>query len=194
MAPGSIDPEPLPWQSTVQRKKQQQKDILSKALLNLESYPKLQDVDIDRLADATNTVNLISKGQLTCKTVVQALIQRAIEVHQQTNCLTEVTFNYALQQAEELDTYMANNKKPIGPLHGVVVTLKDQFNIKGYDSTLGYVGRSFDPARDDAVLVKMLKSLGAIVLAKSNLPQSIMASDRANHAFMNTLAYYSLVV
>lgn len=69
-----------------------------------------------------------------------------------------------------------DNKKPIGPLHGVVITLKDQFNIKGYDSTLGYVGRSFNPAQDDAVLVKMLKSLGAIVLAKSNLPQSIMVS------------------
>lgn len=72
---------------------------------------------------------------------------------------------------------MASSKKPIGPLHGLVVTLKDQFNIKGYDSTLGYVGRSFNPATEDAVLVKMLKSLGAIVLAKSNLPQSIMVSD-----------------
>lgn len=72
---------------------------------------------------------------------------------------------------------MISEKQPIGPLHGLVVTLKDQFNIKGYDSTLGYVGRSFNPAIDDAVLVKMLKSLGAIVLAKSNLPQSIMVGD-----------------
>lgn len=72
---------------------------------------------------------------------------------------------------------MISNKRPIGPLHGLVVTLKDQFNIKGYDSTLGYVGRSFNPATEDAVLVKMLKSLGAIILAKSNLPQSIMVSD-----------------
>ena len=82
-----------------------------------------------------------------------------------------------MQQAEELDAYMISEKQPMGPLHGLVVTLKDQFNIKGYDSTLGYVGRSFNPATDDAVLVKMLKSLGAIVLAKSNLPQSIMVGD-----------------
>jgi hypothetical protein len=76
MAPGSIDPEPLPWQSTVQRKKQQQNDILSKALLELENDTKLQDVDIDKLANATQTLSLISKGQLTCKTVVQGLVQR----------------------------------------------------------------------------------------------------------------------
>lgn len=82
-----------------------------------------------------------------------------------------------MQQAEELDAYIISEKQPIGPLHGLVVTLKDQFNIKGYDSTLGYVGRSFNPATDDAVLVKILKSLGAIVLAKSNLPQSIMVGD-----------------
>lgn len=62
------------------------------------------------------------------------------------------------------------------PFHGIPMTLKDQFNIKGLDSTLGYVGRSFAPASDDAAVVKMLRSLGAIILAKSNLPQSIMVS------------------
>jgi amidase len=81
----------------------------------------------------------------------------------------------------------------MGPLHGAVVTLKDQFNIKGYDSTLGYVGRSFIPATKDAVLVKMLKSLGAIVLAKSNLPQSIMVRNPSTSR-LNTVAYCHLVV
>ncbi|KAF4493275.1 general amidase [Fusarium agapanthi] len=170
MAPGSIDPEPLPWQSTVERKKQQQRDILSKALLELENNQDLQNVDINQLTDTAQILSLISSGQLTCKIVVQGLIGR----------LTEVAFEDALQQAQELDAYMVSNKKPIGPLHGLVVTLKDQFNIKGYDSTLGYVGRSFNPATDDAVLVKMLKSLGAIVLAKSNLPQSIMWCETEN--------------
>ncbi|KAF4452194.1 hypothetical protein F53441_4933 [Fusarium austroafricanum] len=180
MAPATIDPEPLPWQSTVQRKKQQQSDAIAKALAGLKSDPDLKNVDIGSLSDAINAANLIAKGQLTCKAVVQALIQRAIQVHEQTNCLTEIAFQDALQQAGDLDDYLANNKKPLGPLHGVVVTLKDQFNIKGHDTTMGYVGRSFDPARNDAVLVKMLKSLGAIVLAKSNLPQSIMWCETEN--------------
>ncbi|KAF5622589.1 general amidase [Fusarium sp. NRRL 25303] len=180
MAPGSIDPEPLPWQSTVERKKQLQRDILSKALMELENNKTLQLVDIKQLVDAAQTLSLISNGQLTCKTVVQGLIGRAIQVHQEYNCLTEVAFEDALRQAEVLDAYMTSKKKPIGPLHGLVVTLKDQFNIKGYDSTLGYVGRSFNPATEDAVLVEMLKSLGAIVLAKSNLPQSIMWCETEN--------------
>jgi amidase len=70
------------------------------------------------------------------------------------------------------------NGKPIGPFHGVPITLKDQFNVKGYDTTLGYTGRALKPASEDAVLVKMLRSMGAVIIAKTNIPQSIMASDK----------------
>ena len=83
-------------------------------------------------------------------------------------------FDDALQRAKELDGYYAKHKRPIGPLHGVVMTLKDQFNVKGYDTTLGYVGRAFQPAENDALVAEILKGLGAVFIAKTNLPQSIM--------------------
>jgi Asp-tRNA(Asn)/Glu-tRNA(Gln) amidotransferase A subunit family amidase len=57
------------------------------------------------------------------------------------------------------------------------MTLKDQFDVKGYDSTLGYVGRAFKPAEQDCVLVMLLKQMGAVIIAKSNLPQSIMVNS-----------------
>jgi len=41
---------------------------------------------------------------------------------------------------------------------------------------LGYVGRAFRPAEEDAVLVEVLKGLGAVVLAKMALQQSIMVT------------------
>jgi amidase len=66
----------------------------------------------------------------------------------------------------------------VGPLHGVPMTLKDQFDVQGHDSTLGYVGRAFKPVDQDCVLVSQLKAMGAVILAKSNLPQSIMVSHQ----------------
>lgn len=96
------------------------------------------------------------------------------DLDRQTNCLTEVVFAEALDQAKALDADFRTTSQLKGPLHGIPVTLKDQFNVKGIDSTLGYVGRSFAPAEDDAVLVHMLKDMGAIVIAKTNLPQSIL--------------------
>lgn len=56
------------------------------------------------------------------------------------------------------------------------MTVKDQFSVRDHDTTLGYTGRAFKPAADDAVLVQMLRKLGAVIIAKTNLPQSIMAS------------------
>ena len=111
----------------------------------------------------------------------------------QTNCLTgtfsfgmrdcvdvgadrsEILFQDAIQRAKELDNHLARTGRTVGPLHGVPMTIKDQFSVKGYDSTLGYVGRSFKPAHEDADLVKILKDAGVIFIAKTNLPQSIMA-------------------
>jgi amidase len=85
-------------------------------------------------------------------------------------------FADALQQAQKLDASFRKNGCLVGPLHGVPVTLKDQFDVQGYDSTLGYVGRAFKPAAQDCVLVSLLEGMGAIIVAKSNLPQSIMVS------------------
>lgn len=88
-------------------------------------------------------------------------------------------FKDAIEQAKALDREFKTTGKLKGPLHGVPVTVKDQFNVKGVDTTLGYVGRSFSPAREDAVLVRILKSLGAVIIAKTNLSQSIMVRDTA---------------
>lgn len=83
-------------------------------------------------------------------------------------------FEDAIEQAKVLDREFKTTGKLQGPLHGTPVTFKDQFNVKGVDTTLGYVGRSFNPAHQDAVLVQMLKSMGAVIIAKTNLSQSIM--------------------
>lgn len=99
-----------------------------------------------------------------------------IDNNRQTNSLTEIIFDEALKDARALDEYFRHTKQLIGPLHGIPVMLKDQFDVKGFDTTLGYTGRAFKSASRNAVLVDILKSLGAVILAKTNLPQSIMVS------------------
>ncbi|RAL62563.1 hypothetical protein DID88_004413 [Monilinia fructigena] len=46
----------------------------------------------------------------------------------------------AILEAQKLDDYFAKHKKPVGPLHGLPVSLKDQFHVKGVETSMGYVG------------------------------------------------------
>jgi hypothetical protein len=41
-----------------------------------------------------------------------------------------------------LDDYFAQHGKPLGPLHGLPISLKDQFHIRDVETTMGYVGVS----------------------------------------------------
>ena len=117
-------------------------------------------------------------GDWTATQVITAYTQRAASIHVAVNCFTEVLFDQALEQARVLDEYYKKNGKVIGPFHGIPVTVKDQFDVKGVDTTLGYVGRAGNPATDDAAILQILKAQGAVVLGKTNLPQSIMVCVR----------------
>ncbi|KAF1349268.1 hypothetical protein EJ07DRAFT_140506, partial [Lizonia empirigonia] len=55
-----------------------------------------------------------------------------------TTALTEILFDEATKQANELDEHFEKHGKLVGPLHGICMTLKDQFDVEGFDSTLGY--------------------------------------------------------
>lgn len=55
----------------------------------------------------------------------------------QTTCITEPLFDRALSRARGLDTHLRTTGAVIGPLHGLPVSLKEQFDIEGVESTMG---------------------------------------------------------
>lgn len=122
----------------------------------------------------TDVLLQVDRCSSTRKSIVAIKLEKYVHLTRQTNAFTEVLFDDALQRARKLDHHFHETGRVVGPLHGIPITLKDQFNIKGVDTTLGYVGRAFMPAVEDAVLVSILQDLGGVIIAKTNLPQSIM--------------------
>jgi len=108
----------------------------------------------------------------------------------QVNCLHEIFFDAAIESAQELDQYFAKHKKPMGPLHGLPVSLKDQFHVKGVETHMGYVGwiGTFQGEKStgkekvyESEMVKELRNLGAVLYVKTAVPHTLMCGETTNN-------------
>ena len=76
----------------------------------------------------------------------------------------------ALEVAAEQDAYFASTGELIGPLHGVVMAIKDQFDTFDMRTTSGADAfYANDRPPRDATFVQRLRDAGAIILAKANM-------------------------
>jgi amidase len=76
----------------------------------------------------------------------------------------------ALETAAALDAKLAASGELAGPLHGVVIAIKDQFDTFDMRTTSGAdAPYANDRPPDDATFVKRLRDAGAIILAKANM-------------------------
>ncbi|CAG7555245.1 unnamed protein product [Fusarium equiseti] len=127
--------------------------------------------------------------------VATAFCRRAAVAHQINNCLHEIFFDQALERAKYLDDYFAKNNKPLGPLHGLPISLKDQFHVKGVDTTMGYIGwiggnlgvPKEKTHKVESQLVTELLSLGAVLYCKTSLPQTLLWGETKNNLIGETL-------
>jgi fatty acid amide hydrolase len=112
----------------------------------------------------------IRAGEISAQEVVESHIRRIEEVDERLNAVVIRTFDDARARAAEADSALRRGDA-LGPLHGVPVTLKEQFRVAGTEVTIGLpgqVGRVYD---SDGPLVQKLRQAGSIVLGKTNVPQ-----------------------
>ena len=87
----------------------------------------------------------------------------------------------ALEVAARQDAYFASTGKLIGPLHGVVFAIKDQYDTFDMRTTGGMdAAYANDRPPEDATFVKRLREAGAIILAKANLGEMGTPNSRSS--------------
>ncbi len=83
-----------------------------------------------------------------------------------------------------------NQGKTVGSLHGLPVSLKEAFRVKGVDTGLGFVGGLLGEGSGkdgngglkegeeevEAEMVKIVRRAGGVVFVKTNVPTSLMVS------------------
>ena len=96
-------------------------------------------------------------------------------------------FDSALETAKRLDQHLERTGEVVGPLHGLPVSLKDNFQVEGVDSTVGFTRWVGQPATENSAMVDLLTSLGAVVYIKTNVPTAMMIAETVNNVFGRTL-------
>lgn len=149
------------------------------------------ELAITEIPDATALRDKLASQELTAVEVTTAFCKRAAIAQQLVTCLTETMFPQALVRAQELDAHLKTTGKLVGPLHGVPISLKETFNVRGVPSSLGFVSFLDLPAAShESALVEILLAAGAVLYTKTNVPQTMMTADSHNNVFGRVLNPY----
>ncbi|MHA2313083.1 MAG: amidase family protein, partial [Candidatus Thorarchaeota archaeon] len=111
---------------------------------------------------ASELANRIEKRELSAQEVVGAFIHRIESIDKKLNAVIITRFDEARAEAKEADEALREGK-PVGPLHGVPITIKEQFDIKGLETTVGVPNQTGRTAESDGPLVNRLRKAGAII-------------------------------
>lgn len=63
------------------------------------------------------------------------------------------------------------------------MSLKDNFNVKGVDTTVGFIAWANDPATFNSELTSLLREQGAVIFCKTNVPTAMMIAESYNNVW-----------
>lgn len=118
---------------------------------------------------AADLAEAIRTKQVKSREVVEAHLARIREVNPGLNAVTVILEDSALAAADAADAATAAGK-PLGPLHGVPMTVKENIDLAGSATTQGIVAMAEAVPPLDAPHAGQLRAAGAIPIGRTNLP------------------------
>lgn len=107
---------------------------------------------------------------LTPNEYLAACLERISQFNPKVNALTAIDAERAVGEAIQSTTRW-QNRMPEGPLEGLPVGVKDLQDTKGLLTTHGSPRMRTNRPQDDLPMVARLRAAGAIILAKTNVPE-----------------------
>ncbi|KAG7283636.1 hypothetical protein CRUP_020409 [Coryphaenoides rupestris] len=131
-----------------------------------DSHPDADD-SVIRSLSARQLTQSLQEGSLLPEDVFFSYLRKTLEANERLNCCTEVMMT-SLDHLKSIDSHKD------GLLYGVPVSIKDNIDCKGYESTCGLPVRLDRPVLEDSVVVEVLRRQGAIPFVKTNVPQGLL--------------------
>ena len=136
---------------------------------------------------ASEIARQIKAGTITPRQAVDAHLARIEQVNPTLNAVITSMADSARATADEQSAHIAQHgTDDLPPLFGVPITIKDCFPVKDVRFTGGSWYLRDQIADADAPAVQALRSAGAIILGKTNLPDMCWSAESNNPLFGRT--------
>jgi amidase len=112
---------------------------------------------------------LVARREVSVREVVVAHLERIDAVNPAVNAVTTELADQALDSADERDRELERGL-PVGPLHGVPVTVKESIDLAGSPTTMGNPSRADTLPAETGPEATGLLAAGAVVVGRTNAP------------------------
>ncbi len=114
----------------------------------------------------TELVEKIKNGEVSSKALCEVYINRIEKFEKKVCAWAFFDKKKLLEKAEEADTYRSSGK-PLGPLHGIPVALKDIIGTYDMPTECGTKLRKGKSLSQDSEVANLIKNSGAILMGKT---------------------------
>ena len=130
---------------------------------------------------AVDLVGRIRERQVSAKEYAQELIKKCKD-QEHLNAFIHFEPDEVLRQARDAD-HKQDSGQILGPLHGIPIVVKDNFDIAGYCTTAGTPGLRGHSVTRTAPVVQALIDAGAVILGKTNMHEMAFGPTSNNITF-----------
>jgi mandelamide amidase len=136
------------------------------------------NMDPDIPFTLTGLAAAIADGRITAEAVAEDVLARCENMAHLNSIITQDA-EVLLAAARAADRHQTANK-PLGPLHGVPILIKDNIDVQGLPCSAGTAALENDYPRQDATVVRRLRDAGALIAGKANLFELTLGGTGTN--------------
>lgn len=140
---------------------------------------------IDHHSSARQMAEALRTKQVSARELLDLHLHRIESMNPTVNALVSIDADRARDAAEAADRRLTAGER-LGPLHGLPFAVKDTHDVAGWRTTYGSpLMADHVPVRDELV-VERVRAAGAVLLAKTNVPEFAAGSHTFNPVFGTT--------
>lgn len=159
---------------------------------NSQSIPRIvltpRELDLTENYTVHQLLARLRSRDISAEELTRAFLRRAAVAQAATSCLTELLWDDAIKRARYLDSL----PNPIGPLHGLPISIKEHQGTLGSNQTangsyVAYIGKF----QGSTLLCDILWDAGCVHFARTTQPQSIMHLETESNIYGRTVNPYN---